>query len=741
MFHALEGEEIAPEKLTIPKAKQLFEYIHRQELHINFIRATRGMTGTDKFETVCFEVENEIPQRKLHDVREIERVSVLFFAKDDCYPEVSVMRDDFPTVPHLNLRAYETPKSICLHDQEWDVVNTNWTAARFIERLRFWFSRSSTGTVHQDDQSLEPFFPSSAMKMLVDNGSMSLPENKLLKFFTRAGQGKAVLTTNFKPIDGNSNHKVDIFVVKVESKPVTHGIINKIPRNLQELDNIIHCAKSSIVDKLREKIKLLHSDGEIEEATDAKIVIFLTIPMRRKDTQSIERWAHYGFLLNTDIKRLGEDLGIWQTESNSTALLPPPKSSNNWQSVPVRLLDICYNFTPQMAAYLNGKKSSMDEKITIIGLGALGSKVFDDLARSGYSNFALIDHDILLPHNLSRHSLSEMFIGYRKVHAINALYSNLHSEKIKIASYQSNLLRPNTEEEAEKIAGELKASHTILDISASETVPKYLARDIHIKAPIVSIFLSPSGESLIILKEDRGRKLRVDSLDYFFYRCIITCQEQKDILLSKPSKHRYARSCRDITAVLPTSNISILSGIASKAIDQILLEDDAKVYIWRMSRDMEVKKYTYIPLPVGEHIIGKWSILVGQEVINDTELFRKKKLPVETGGILMGAFDTKRKIIHVCHALTAPGDSKEREEFFIRGKEGLCKDVKEISDITMGNVKYVGEWHSHLQGHTSKASDDDKTALEKLAQTMRKDCLPVVMMIVGDDGYSLNLGE
>ena len=196
MSHILEGEKISPEKLTTPKAKQLFEYIQRQKLYIKFIRATKGAEGTDSFETVCFDVENEIPQRRLHDIREVERVSVQFFEKDDRYPEVSVMRDGFPTVPHLNLKEYETPKSICLYDQEWDVVNTSWTAASFIKRLRYWFCKSSTGDVHPDDQPLEPlFFPSSITKILVDEDSMSLPEDELLKFFTSAGQGKAILTT------------------------------------------------------------------------------------------------------------------------------------------------------------------------------------------------------------------------------------------------------------------------------------------------------------------------------------------------------------------------------------------------------------------------------------------------------------------------------------------------------------------------------------------------------------------
>ena len=50
---------------------------------------------------------------------------------------------------------------------------------------------------------------------------------------------------------------------------------------------------------------------------------------------------------------------------------------------------------------------------------------------------------------------------------------------------------------------------------------------------------------------------------------------------------------------------------------------------------------------------------------------RIKKLPNETGGILVGTYDMQRKIVYVVDCLLAPPDSEEWPTGFIRGFQGL----------------------------------------------------------------------
>jgi molybdopterin/thiamine biosynthesis adenylyltransferase len=65
-----------------------------------------------------------------------------------------------------------------------------------------------------------------------------------------------------------------------------------------------------------------------------------------------------------------------------------------------------------------GHAQLRDIRVGIVGLGSLGSKVAVSLARSGIRRFLLIDDDVLMPGNLSRHELSWQAVGTHKAEAI-----------------------------------------------------------------------------------------------------------------------------------------------------------------------------------------------------------------------------------------------------------------------------------------------------------------------------------
>ncbi len=57
-------------------------------------------------------------------------------------------------------------------------------------------------------------------------------------------------------------------------------------------------------------------------------------------------------------------------------------------------------------------------KVTLVGLGSIGSVVAEGLAFYGVGSLALVDYDRLLPHNVPRHQLSGRDIGRHKVNAM-----------------------------------------------------------------------------------------------------------------------------------------------------------------------------------------------------------------------------------------------------------------------------------------------------------------------------------
>src|SRR5690606_35775565 len=112
--------------------------------------------------------------------------------------------------------------------------------------------------------------------------------------------------------------------------------------------------------------------------------------------------------------------------------------------------------------------------------------------------------------------------------------------------------------------------------------------------------------------------------------------------------------------------------------------------------------------------------------------WRRHGFPNETGGVLLGYYDSNVGTLVIVDALPAPPDSKATAGSFERGIEGLKEAVDEAARRTAGIVGYVGEWHSHPKGHSASPSRDDSIQLIHLALGMGDDGLPGVQLIVGE---------
>lgn len=95
-----------------------------------------------------------------------------------------------------------------------------------------------------------------------------------------------------------------------------------------------------------------------------------------------------------------------------------PSANENASIVPVELVN-------SQSSVLNPRlpyniQETNEKKIGIVGLGSIGSKVAVSLARSGFKDFVLIDHDIFLVENIVRNQLDWLSVGDHKVDAVAA---------------------------------------------------------------------------------------------------------------------------------------------------------------------------------------------------------------------------------------------------------------------------------------------------------------------------------
>ena len=117
---------------------------------------------------------------------------------------------------------------------------------------------------------------------------------------------------------------------------------------------------------------------------------------------------------------------------------------------------------------------------------------------------------------------------------------------------------------------------------------------------------------------------------------------------------------------------------------------------------------------------------------------RKEKLPVETGGCLIGTWNTERCVIQLVCALPTPPDSKETPTSFVRGFVGQKAALAVVAEKTAGMLGYVGEWHSHPKWASTMPSDEDIALYAWIDQHMDEEGYPAVMLIIGEKGsYTL----
>jgi len=125
---------------------------------------------------------------------------------------------------------------------------------------------------------------------------------------------------------------------------------------------------------------------------------------------------------------------------------------------------------------------------------------------------------------------------------------------------------------------------------------------------------------------------------------------------------------------------------------------------------------------------GGW----GTDRRQKTEDCRLSKLPVETGGVLVGGLDLHNMIVYIVDIIPSPKDSIEKPYSYIRGFEGLKEKVEKINHLSGRRLDYIGEWHTHQNG--VRPSQLDKLAMNEQVAEMSLAGLPAIMIIIGDKG-------
>ena len=719
--YPIAGVPVEPRKLTIPRARSVARFAETAvNPHVKLLRCY-GSRG-DGTEAVALSVSATVPQRPAHDIRHTEPVLIVFREGDDRYPRVESLRKDFPRTPHTNLTGAGEPISLCLYDQPWEDVKLTLTAPRLIARVMWWLEGTASGTLHGEDQPLEPLLFDPKWDLIVPSDLLSGSDTDEPVLLTCYWTGWSLRL--FRSQDTSKNGTVkpqggSCMALVVTCQPQQHGVIQATPRTLRDLQDLLIPAGVDLMGFLQQRLDDCKNGSDVEGVS---LILLVRLPKIRVAGGEVEKEELRAFAVVGPIGAVVEEVA-----RGSDA---PGNGASQGSSDEIKLLPLNPRpgFTRALAAEVNGEGRGDSSNVIAVGVGALGSQVVSNLVRAGFGKWTLIDNDLLQPHNLGRHALGGWALGVPKALALaDMLNGTIEGPPIACGIPTDVLMSQSPDNPA---VVDWKSGNIILDMSASVAVARHLCHDIESPARRVSLFLNPSGTAITILAEDKARNATLDILEMQHYRALIS-DSRLSGLLSPPSTMRSGVGCRDVSTQIPQDMVALLAGIGSRALRRAVETDDAQVATWRVDESDYSVTSTAVEAPeVRGRKKNGWRIFWDTQLEKKLRVARNEKLPNETGGVLIGSFDVARRIIYVVDATEAPLDSRECPNSFLRGLEGLQERVDVIQEATSGMLGYIGEWHSHPTRNVAPSSLD-KDVVKWVKRTLDDEGQVGVVGIVG----------
>jgi hypothetical protein len=401
------------------------------------------------------------------------------------------------------------------------------------------------------------------------------------------------------------------------------------------------------------------------------------------------------------------------------------------------MVAVYQEFDQEMATNLAGRDSVDTRRIVMVGAGAVGSMVSEALYREGRFSWTIMDHDVLLPHNLERHTLEKSDIGRFKSKAVLERLNAIRFDPASV-TLEADVL--NEGELEGEVQTALQSADVILDASASTAVARSLC-DRSADGRRASVFFNPAGDTAVLMIEDSERKSDLRHIEAQYYRETLNRPELYKHLSQSVDQIPYSGSCRAVTNRMPYSRASLLSSLLAAGLSEGLDQQEATLSIWSVKDTGSVDAITFQANEPTCHEIGSWKVCIDQELESKILAIREERLGNETGGILLGVIDRIAQRIDLVEAWAQPEDSVGKPTEFRRGIKRLIPDIKQACGATLDQIRYVGEWHSHPRGCKTNPSQTDLAQIIWLTDELAVDGCPSLMIIAGDEGLSFFLGK
>ena len=557
----------------------------------------------------------EIPDEPVFDIHDEEEIAIICHPEDVNIPEVYALRKDFPTeLPHSNAKPYAHPVSLCVSDVAFADIRPQFNAHDFLNSIRRWFSLNSINKLHETNRPLEFFFGFQEVCCILNERSGG---NPYIKYSPK--------TKYSSTLEFVEKSKATHYLIGIPTEKIHASNFVRIPQTMGDLKDVQSTDLFSLTDSL-----LAVLTKSIAGKATLPLIISIYITQTSKDDKKVSQEF---FLIKTN--SLPKDIVLKKKVLTKDAF-------EKWfyeLSVEVVLLEFmtsrCGN------AINNGIKDNFN-KVSVVGTGTLGSAVIDHLVRQGCSEeINIVDCDILLPHNLSRHTLATDKVMTSKVRSIKDTYHGILFQKIN--AIEGNFLTLNRNER-ERL---YRDTELVMDFSTSIAVERKLAQEGQTYRRCTS-FLNPKGDEIVLLMEDKDRYSRLDLLEMDYYRNLIVDEKFALHLEQTETVRTNSFSCRSESMILNYENVRVLSAIISKQIRKYYRLGQACLSIWHFNA--EDGTVSSLPMTITNwrtEVLSGIRIHISDAVEKEIQTMTDASPDKETGGCLFGSYDRDHNTIYV----------------------------------------------------------------------------------------------
>lgn len=379
--------------------------------------------------------------------------------------------------------------------------------------------------------------------------------------------------------------------------------------------------------------------------------------------------------------------------------------------------------------------------VALLGHGALGSAIHDNLARSGMEDVLVWDKDRIHPHNLTRHSARTKDIYANKADQAKRFADALWHDGGQSAAVRDDIATAGIDELKARTEGRL-----VIDASADEQVRlrmDELRGSAH--ATIVRTEMFHQGRlGMTFVSPPSG-----PTMSDMMLATIGLAPDDPDVAawLNYEDRHPlgpdpllYGFGCTSMTVHLPKHAVEQHASVACTAIFGDLSE--AGILLNPLDERLRPTGSRWVPMEAFTVLrpasADEWRIRVSPSAIAAIAAERTLALPAETGGYLYGSWDPTRRVITVIHASPLPPGSEATETRLELGKAGGTIAERRLTRLARGRVYLCGTWHSHPDGSAHMSGRDDR-AMTAHAEKDAPDLRPTLMIIVAQDDVQAHL--